>query len=162
MLRSALLVICATACGEPQPARVGASSDSAYGLVQERGHAAMGVDQYTSTHRFESLPDGGRITLERDSDDLAGVAQIRSHMEKIAAAFQAGDFSIPGFVHDREVPGTGVMRARRGHIRYTPSATPAGGQLRILSRDPQAIAAIHQFLAFQRRDHRSEAAGDSP
>jgi hypothetical protein len=122
----------------------------------------MGVDQYTSTHQFESLPDGGRITLERDSSDPAGVAQIRSHLEEIAASFQAGNFSIPDFVHDREAPGTRVMRARRDHIRYTPSATPAGGQLRLLSRDPQAIAAIHQFLAFQRRDHRSEAAGDTP
>jgi hypothetical protein len=162
MLRSAFLFLCASACGELQPPRVRASTDSAYALVQERGHAAMGVDQYTSTHKFESLPDGGRITLERDSADLAGVAQIRSHMEEIAASFQAGDFSIPGFVHDGEVPGIRVMRARRDHIRYTPSATVAGGQLRILSRDPQALAAIHEFLAFQRRDHRSEAVGDAP
>lgn len=161
MLRPAFLLLCASACGEPQPARVGASSDSAYALVQQRGHAAMGVDQHTSRHKFESLPDGGRITLERDSGDLAGVAQIRSHMEEIAASFQAGDFSIPGFVHDAEVPGTKIMRARRAHIQYAPSATPAGGQLRIVSRDPQAIAAIHEFLAFQRRDHRSEAVGDT-
>jgi hypothetical protein len=162
MLRPVSLFLCTSACGELQPARVGASSDSAYALVQQRGHVAMGVDQYTSTHKFESLPDGGRITLERDSGDLTGVAQIRSHMEEIAASFQSGDFFIPGFVHDAEVPGTKVMRARRDHIRYAPSPTPAGGQLRILSRDPQAIAAIHQFLAFQRRDHRSQAAGDTP
>jgi uncharacterized membrane protein len=27
-----------------------------------------------------------------------------------------GDFSLPGFVHDREVPGTAVMTARRAAI----------------------------------------------
>ena len=39
-------------------------SDSAFAQVQERGRAVMGVDQYTSTHVFESLPDGGRIVLQ--------------------------------------------------------------------------------------------------
>jgi hypothetical protein len=115
---------------------------------------AMGVDQYTSAHRFESLPDGGRITLERDSNDTAGVAQIRAHMGEIAAAFRGGNFALPGFVHDQKVPGTDVMRARRSLIEYLPDTTPAGGQLRIVTHDSAAIAAIHKFLAFQRRDHR--------
>lgn len=74
----------------------------------------MGVDQYTSSHRFESLPDGGRITLARNGIDSAGTAQIRSHMQTIALAFQRGDFALPGFVHDREVPGTVVMAQRVG------------------------------------------------
>lgn len=131
------------------------SADSGYALVQQRGHIAMGVDQYTSFHRFEPLPDGGRITLERDPRDSIGVAQIRNHMRQIAASFRAGDFALPGFVHDREVPGTRVMRARQSLISYLPDSTRGGGRLRIVSRDSAAVAAIHEFLAFQRRDHRS-------
>ncbi len=130
------------------------SSDSAFALVQERGHTAMGVDQYTSFHRFESLPDGGRIALQRDSADSAGVAQIRKHMQTIASAFRQGDFSLPGFVHDREVPGTAVMTARQSHISYSADTLPGGGQLRLRSSDSTAVAAIHEFLAFQRHDHR--------
>lgn len=61
-----------------RPARP-ASGDTSFATVQHRGHQAIGVDQYTSTH---------------------------------------GDFSIPGFVHDRPVPGVSVMRARRSVIRY--------------------------------------------
>jgi hypothetical protein len=153
-----VLLAAMLACGVRPSSETGRASrdsaDSAFALVQSRGHAAMGVNQYTSEHRFESLPDGGRITLTRDTADRAGIAQIRSHMREIAASFREGDFEIPGFVHGREVPGTQVMRARRSRISYTPDSTAGGGQLRIRSSDAGAVAAIHAFLAFQRRDHR--------
>jgi hypothetical protein len=119
----------------------------------------MGVDQYTSSHRFEPLPDGGRIVLQRDTTDSAGTAQIRQHMTRIAEAFGQGNFALPGFVHAREVPGTAVMAEHRSQITYTADTSPRGGQVRIQSRDPVAIAAIHEFLAFQRRDHRATSGG---
>jgi hypothetical protein len=120
-----------------------------------RGHRAMGVDQYTSRHRFEPLPDGGRIVLQRDITDTAGVSQIRAHMRQIAGAFSRGDFTLPGFVHAREVPGTREMRARRSAIRYATDTVPGGGVVRLRSADSLAIRAIHEFLAFQRHDHRA-------
>jgi hypothetical protein len=115
----------------------------------------MGVDQYTSAHVFEDLPDGGRVVLDRAVDDSAGVATIRAHMRDIAAAFARGDFAVPGFVHARDVPGTTVMSAKRGAITYTPADRPRGGELRIASSDPDAVRAVHEFLAFQRQDHRA-------
>ncbi len=113
----------------------------------------MGVDQYTSTHVFESLPDGGRIVLQRDSVDSAGTAIIRAHMLDIAGKFSAGDFTIPGMVHAQTVPGTAEMTALHDRIRYRADTLPRGGQVRITSSDSSAIAAIHEFLAFQRSDH---------
>jgi hypothetical protein len=74
-------------------------------------------------------------------------------MRDIARRFALGDFALPGVVHDREVPGTGVMAARRSAISYTALDRPRGGELIIASKDSVAIAAIHQFLAFQRMDH---------
>ena len=135
--------------------RVAAASDSGFAAVQVRGRTAMGVDQYTSTHRFEPLPDGGRIELRRDVADSAGRAQILSHMEEIAAAFAAGDFRVPGFVHAREVPGTRVMAANRSSIRYGVESLPRGAALRLSTADPATREAIHEFLAFQRMDHRA-------
>jgi hypothetical protein len=117
----------------------------------------MGVDQYTSFHVFEPLPNGGRIVLQRDAGDSAGVAQIRSHMRRIAGAFGRGDFAVPGFVHDQEVPGTRVMSANRSKIRYTMDTLVGGGQVLLESFDSTSVAAIHDFLAFQRHDHRSPA-----
>jgi hypothetical protein len=123
--------------------------------VQARGHVAMGVDQYTSHHKFEPLPNGGRITLQREAGDTAGVAQIRTHMRLIARSFARGDFTLPGFVHDREVPGTRVMRARRSSIRYTADTLPGGALVQLQSSDSTAVKAIHEFLVFQRHDHRA-------
>lgn len=163
MGRPALLLLILVACVD-RPERnssmqrpAGDSGDSAFAQVQARGQVAMGVDQYTSFHHFESLPDGGRISLQRDPGDSAGVAQIRSHMQRIAAAFGKGDFTLPGQVHAREVPGAGVMAARRSQIRYHADTLAGGGLVRLTTSDSAAIAAIHQFLAFQRQDHRSSS-----
>lgn len=135
--------------------RAVAASDTAFATVQDRGRSAMGVDQYTSTHRFQPLPDGGRIELQRDEADSGGRAQILAHMGEIADAFAAGDFRLPGLVHAREVPGTAVMAARRQAIGYVVESLPRGGALRLRSEDSSAVRAIHRFLAFQRMDHRS-------
>lgn len=132
-----------------------ARADSAFKAVQNRGARVMGVDQYTSTHRFEPLADGGRIELQRDVDDSAGVRTIREHLRTIARQFARGDFSASTTVHARVVPGTAVMRALRQSIRYEFRSLPRGGELRITTRDPNAVRAVHEFLAFQRADHRT-------
>lgn len=147
---------CARATSAPAPAAVAPPSDSAFALVQSRGAQVMGVDQYTSTHVFESLPDGGRIALQRDAVDPVGEATIRAHMRDIAARFSRGDFTLPGVVHAMpEVPGTRVMAQKRRRIRYRVQDLPRGGQVRIVTKDPAAIEAVHAFLAFQRMDHRA-------
>lgn len=123
--------------------------------LQNRGQVAMGVDQYTSTHKFDALPDGGRIELQRDENDRRDVATIRAHLKEVMGAFERGDFSTPGFVHAQEVPGTKVMAARRAQIRYSYDDLPQGGQIRLTTSDPEALRAIHDFVAFQRKDHRA-------
>jgi hypothetical protein len=133
------------------------AEDRSFAEFQARGHVAMGVDQYTSWHVFESLPEGGRIALERDEADPAGVTRIREHMRHIAGAFARGDFRIPGFVHARDVPGTKVMSARQNLIHYSNDTLPRGAELRIVTGDSAAVEAIHSFLAFQRHDHRTGA-----
>ncbi|MEO8909702.1 MAG: hypothetical protein ABI408_05685 [Gemmatimonadaceae bacterium] len=138
----------------------GSEGDSAFTALQERGKMAMGVNQYASAHRFDVMPDGGRIALEMKSDDSLAVAPIRAHLKLIQHAFQAGDFSTPQFVHMRAMPGTDVMASRRAWIQYSYSDLPRGGQVRIVTTDPQSLAAIRKFMAAQRGDHK--AAGLTP
>ena len=128
--------------------------DSGYAAMQRRGQAAMGVNQYTSAHKFEDLPEGGRIELQADSTDTADVHTIREHLQGIAKAFAAGNFSTPGFVHAEEVPGTATMRRKRAAIQYRFELLPGGGDVRISTRDDIAIKAVHEFLAYQRHEHR--------
>jgi hypothetical protein len=143
---------CARGGGSPETAP---PDPTGFAALQARGQEAMGVDQYTSTHYFDALPDGGRIELQRDVDDPAGVAQIREHLHDIADAFENGDFSTPAFVHMQSVPGAEVMAEKRDAITYQVRDLPRGAELRITTRDPEAIAAIHEFMAFQRQDHRA-------
>lgn len=133
-----------------------AAADTTFAGVQARGAQVMGVDQFTSTHRFESLPDGGRIVLQGDYADASGEATIRAHMRDIADRFVKGDFTLPGMVHGMTtVPGTSVMTVRRAEISYIVELLPRGAQVRIVTRGPEAIRAVHEFLAFQRMDHRA-------
>ena len=126
--------------------------------MQTRGAHVMGVDQYTSAHVFEDLPDNGRVGLDRDDPaDTAAIVTIRAHMRDIRAAFRAGDFTKPFAVHAQTVPGTAVMRARRAAISYEQIDRPRGGEVRIRTNDPEAVAAIHEFLAFQRREHHASS-----
>lgn len=155
-----LLAVFSSACGnEREPATAGGvDDDSAFAALQERGAAAegMGVDQYASAHSFDDLPNGGRIALQDTVGDDAAVGRIRTHMQQIAEAFASGDFSAPGFVHAMdEVPGTRLMAERREAIRYEYAPLPRGGEVRIETTDSTALRAIHEFLAFQRLDHRA-------
>ena len=147
----ASLAACTARHGEPAGRR---AADTSFAAMQARGRMVMGVDQYTSTHVFEDLPDGGRIVLERDDPtDSAGIAAIRAHMHGIAAAFRAGDFSQPFRVHAQVVSGTDVMAAHAAAIDYRVVDRPRGAEVRIVTQDPTALAAIHEFLAFQRGAH---------
>jgi hypothetical protein len=131
------------------------ATDTGFTALQKRGEMVMGVNQYTSTHRFDDLPDGGRIELQRNLPDSAGVDAIRRHLVHIAQAFAAGDFSSPGMVHSQEVPGARIMAARHDLIKYEFRPLPRGGEVRISTSDAESRDAIHAFLAFQRREHRA-------
>jgi len=149
-----VLLLPIAACSRQDKAET--HGDSSFAALQQRGEKAMGVNQYTSQHVFEPLPGGGRIVLQREASDSVGVAAIRAHMDTISKSFANGDFAVPGFVHaTNDVPGTAAMKRLKAEITYTPQDLPGGAQVVISTRNPQAMSAIHEFLAFQRMDHRA-------
>ena len=129
------------------------TSDTGFAALQRRGAMVMGVDQYSSHHSFDLLPDGGRVVLVRAASDRAGVRAIRAHMQDIAKAFAAGDFEHALQVHQHELPGADVMRQRRGAIYYAVDTLSGGAAVRISSGDSVAVRAIHEFLSAQRMEH---------
>ena len=150
---TAALTIALVSCGGMGESARG-PSDPAFAAMQARGQAVMGVDQYASAHVFEDLGDGGRIILDADTfADSTGIVAIRQHMRVIASAFRAGDFARPFQVHAQVVPGTSVMAARHARITYDATDRPRGAEVRIRTTDRAAVAAIHEFLAFQRTAH---------
>jgi hypothetical protein len=136
-----VLLLCASMCASNIVSAQ--TSDSAFVAMEALG-----------SHRFEDLPDGGRIELTRDPADSAGVSEVRAHLARIAREFTAGNFGVPGEVHaGKQVPGTAIMAASRKRISYRFREVTGGGELRIITRDPEALKAIHEYLAFQRREH---------
>ena len=124
--------------------------------LQERGLRAMGFDQDRTTHHFILRPDGGIISVEvNDPTDDTNRNAIRTHIERITADFSAGRFDAPLLTHGEEPPGTSAMRALRRSIRYVVERTAGGARVRISSTNDAAIAAIHDFLAYQVREHQT-------
>ena len=135
------------------------SSGTSFAAMQQRGKMAMGVDQTTSTHTFDALPDGGRIVLLRDAEDTVAVAQIRAHLRLIQHAFQAGDFSTSQFVHMQSMPGTAEMARKRDGITYSYHELPRGGEVVMKTADAEALGAIHAFMGAQRSAHHAGGMG---
>ena len=155
IMRASLLLIAALSGCDRASDGSRASGDSSFAALQNRGGMAMGVDQYTSSHEFDITADGGRVSLQRDSADSVGIAQIRAHMRLIQHAFEASDFSTPAFVHDRAMPGTDVMAKKRNSITYTYQDLPRGAAVVMSTRDSAARVAIADFMKAQRGDHHS-------
>jgi hypothetical protein len=126
--------------------------------VERNGDKAMGFSHEKTTHHFRLFKDGGVIQVDansRDDNEIRG--QIQSHLGHIAKMFAAGDFNTPMLVHSVMPPGTATMTKLKADIKYTYEASPQGGRVVIATANKDALAAVHEFLRFQIKDH---ATGD--
>lgn len=129
---------------------------AAHAEMNARGDEGMGFAQAQTTHHFHLTKDGGSIEVEtNDAQDTASRAQIRAHLKHIAAAFAAGDFSTPMFVHAQTPPGVPAMQKLKATISYTYEDTEHGARVRITTNKADALAAIHEFLRFQIKEHQT-------
>ena len=157
MRRSALAAIVAviasaTAAGQHSPS----AHDAHHAAVDARGARVMGFDQAQTIHRFQLYEDGGAIDVAvKDPADAANRDAIRQHLPHIATLFADGRFDAPMLVHATSVPGTDVLARLKAAVTYTYVETPGGGRLDMVTTHPDALAALHRFLAFQIADHRT-------
>ena len=145
MSRAALLLVVAACVDRPRGTLAGLtpgrdSADSAFALAKPAVPAAMG----RSIHLLSSIrvaAGRGWISLQRDPSDSAGVAQIRSHMRRIAAAFARGDYALPGWSTRRPWNGGEGCPPSDQLLRRPCRAARSYGE----DLDPFSLAAIHQF-----------------
>jgi hypothetical protein len=124
--------------------------------IEKRGKQAMGFDQQRTTHHFLLTRNGGIIQVNAGSAaDKQSVAQIRMHLQHIRQAFRSGDFMIPMFVHNQIPPGVATMTRLKDQIHYRYEPMDQGGRLSISSGNSEAVTALHDFLKFQIREHRT-------
>jgi hypothetical protein len=119
---------------------------------------AMGFDQDKAIHHFTLTPQGGTIAVTvKDPSDAPTRDRIQAHLKAIADAFGRGDFEKPLMTHGEMPPGAAEMQRHKADLKYTYERMPKGGMVRIQTANQQAIAAVHEFLRYQIREH---ATGD--
>lgn len=124
--------------------------------MAKRGNAGMGFDQDKTTHHFLLNNAGGAIQVTANSAaDKTSLDQIRMHLHHIQHAFASGDFNIPMFVHDQTPPGVPAMTRLKDQIHYKYEDIESGGRVVISSENPEAVKAVHDFLKFQIREHKT-------
>jgi hypothetical protein len=127
-----------------------------HNAVHDRGTKAMGFDQSRATHRFRLTPDGGRIEIAVNSkSDDETRTRIQSHLEHIAQRFKSGDFAIPVETHAEMPDGAKEMARFTDAITYDFEPTELGGRLKITTQNHDALEAIHAFLRYQIREHKT-------
>ena len=126
--------------------------------VNKNGDQAMGFSHTKTTHHFILQAQGGVIQVDANSkEDKESRDQIQSHLGHIAKMFADGNFNTPMLVHSVTPPGTAAMTKLKADIRYTYEASATGGRVVISTSNKEALAAVHEFLRFQIKDH---ATGD--
>lgn len=136
----------------------GLSSDhkNHHDMVMKNGEKEMGFSQTATTHHFLIMTDGGAIQVDaNDVKDTENRDRIRMHLTEIAKEFQEGIFTTPFAVHGQVPPGVPVMDELKAKIKYSYEETDRGARVRIATADPNALAAIHDFLKFQIQEHQT-------
>ena len=91
----------------------------------------------------------------RQANDRETRDRIAAHLEMITGQFAKGDFATPFAVHGEDPPGVPALKGLGGEISYKFVPDAAGGQVVISSESPEAITAIHDFVRYQIRKHKT-------
>jgi hypothetical protein len=144
--------------GQAHAAEAPAAEAHAAGV--EHRHDTFGMSHDATRHSFRLFADGGAIELRANAaDDTASIEAIRKHLQEVAAQFGKNDFATPAFVHGHAPDGVAEMKRLHDAIDYRYEEVAAGGRIRITTKSPAALAAVHDFLRFQVTEHRTENSG---
>ena len=133
-----------------------ANTDASHDAGVDHRHDSFGMAHDAAHHKFTATDDGGTIELRaNDAADAKTIAAIQKHLQSISGEFAKNDFSKPEFVHGRMPDGVDTMQRLHSSIMYHYQALPDGGRVHLMTRNAEAVAAIHAFLEFQAVEHRT-------
>jgi hypothetical protein len=144
---------------QAQAVPVAAPASQRQAEVAVRGAEVMPFDLHGTSHVFTRSRNGGlQQVLVKNPGDAAQLRLVRSHLRKIVARFEEGDFSAPTKIHGEGMPGLAQLKqARPGEISIHYRDLPNGAQLRYATSNPALVPVLHQWFDAQLADHGDDA-----
>jgi hypothetical protein len=98
-------------------------------------------------HHVLLYEDGGAVdvTVTGAGGD-ASLRAVRRYAQDLAGGLMVGNFAAPPLRDAAPAPAVVAVRRLNHRIAYQYEATPAGGRVRMATRDPAALDALHTFL----------------
>jgi hypothetical protein len=135
-----------------------ASAQTPQEHVHDSAHSVMPFDIASTLHVFRMTEEGGvqRVVI-REASSKAQVPLIQQHLTHEAEQFQKGNYSDPGALHGRDMPGLKELRAGASRIKVSYAALPDGAQITFRTDDRHLLTAIHRWFGAQLSEHGADA-----
>lgn len=126
--------------------------------VHARGPQAMPFALDSTQHIFEKTPEGGIQRVVAREGHAEQIAKVREHLQSIAHAFTARDFSSPVHIHGADMPGLAELKAAApSELTVSYRDIDRGGELAYRGTTESVRNAIHRWFDAQLSDHGHDA-----
>lgn len=135
-----------------------ASAQTQQEHVHNSAHTVMPFDMSKTIHVFRMTEQGGaqRVVI-RDPSAKAQVPLIQQHLKHEAERFQKGDYSDPGMLHGKDMPGLKELQTAESGIVVSYTARPDGAEITFATEDRRLLTAIHRWFGAQLSEHGADA-----
>lgn len=143
--------------GDHAPAGPSADADR-QAQVHARGPDVMPFALDATQHVFEKTSDGGVQRVVARAGHTDQVARIREHLQSVAHAFMARDFSGPAHIHGADMPGLAELKAAApAELTVSYRDIDNGAEVTYRGATEPLRDAIHRWFDAQLADHGHDA-----
>jgi hypothetical protein len=126
--------------------------------VHSSAHTVMPFDMSKTVHIFRMTERGGiqRVVI-RDAAAKEQIAPIQQHLSQEAERFQQGDYSDPGMLHGKDMPGLKELQTGGSKIKVSYAPLADGAEIVFSTDDKHLLTAIHRWFGAQLSEHGADA-----
>jgi hypothetical protein len=109
-----------------------------------------GFDSERVVRHFYLLKNGGAIEVAaKDPNDETTVKAVQAYLKKESDLLAKGNFENVNAIYGKLPDGTPQLKKMRDTVTFAAVPEENGGVLRLLTVNPQAKSAIHDYLRYQ-------------
>ena len=126
--------------------------------VHDSAQMVMPFEISKTVHVFRMTEQGGvQRVVTRDASATEQVPFIQQHLRHEAERFQKGDYSDPGTLHGKDMPGLKDLQTGASKITVAYAALSDGAQISFSTDDKHLLTAIHRWFGAQLSEHGADA-----